>query len=93
MAMPAGADQRPSTKMFQNSMARMHQEVGATYTGDTDVDFVHGMIPHHQGAIDMARTELKYGRDPKLKAMARGIITAQRQEIATLKAWLARHGH
>jgi uncharacterized protein (DUF305 family) len=55
---------------------------------DTDVAFVCGMIPHHQGAIDMARVELKYGDDDWAKAMAQKIIDSQEKEIAAMKDWL-----
>ena len=63
----------------------------AHYTGDTDHDFVVNMIPHHQGAVDMAEVELKYGSDPQLKKLAQDIVAAQRQEIAFMKSWLAAH--
>jgi uncharacterized protein (DUF305 family) len=49
------------------------------------------MIPHHQGAIDMARVELANGKDPALRTMAQDIIKAQEGEIATLKGWLSTH--
>jgi uncharacterized protein (DUF305 family) len=49
------------------------------------------MVPHHQGAIDMAEVELKYGTDPKLKQMAARIIADQQREIAFMQAWTARH--
>lgn len=64
-------------------MAGMEMEL----TGDADKDFVNMMIPHHQGAIDMAEVELKYGKDEKLRAMAEEIITAQKKEIAEMEAW------
>jgi uncharacterized protein (DUF305 family) len=57
-------------------------------TGDPDRDFVRMMIPHHQGAIDMARAQLQYGHDPKLHAMAKEIIAAQEKEIGEMNDWL-----
>jgi len=56
-------------------------------TGDPDKDFAMMMVPHHQGAIDMAKAELRYGKDPQLKKMAHDIIDAQMKEIEEFKKW------
>jgi uncharacterized protein (DUF305 family) len=69
-------------------MTAMH---AAPMTGDADKDFVAMMIPHHQGAIDMAKVELKYGKDPQLRAMAEDIVKAQEKEIAEMQQWQAAH--
>ena len=61
------------------------------YTGDADRDFVAHMIPHHEGAVEMAKVELKYGKDAKLRKLAKDIIAAQDREIAFMKQWLAAH--
>ena len=59
---------------------------------DIVVAFVCGMIPHHQGAIAMARAELKFGKDPENRRLAEGIIAAQEKEIAGMLIWLEKHG-
>ena len=61
-------------------------------TGDADKDFVTMMIEHHQGAVDMARDELRDGKDPKIRDMAQKIIDSQQKEIAAFQAWLAQKG-
>jgi uncharacterized protein (DUF305 family) len=57
-----------------------------------DIAFVKGMIPHHQGAIDMAKVVLQYGKDDTVKAWANQIIAAQEKEIAEMQDWLKTHG-
>lgn len=58
-------------------------------TGDADTDFLAGMIPHHQGALDMARDELAKGTDPKVREMAKEVIATQQAEIDRMQKWLA----
>ena len=71
------------------------QRVGMNiaYTDDADVDFARGMIPHHQAAVAMAQTQLKYGKDPVLRKMSQDIIKAQKTEIKQLQDWLRQREH
>jgi uncharacterized protein (DUF305 family) len=101
MSMPAGKMEAPaqpggplpaSTQAFENNAAKMMKNMSAPgYTGDADADFVAHMIPHHQGAVDQAEVELKYGGDPQMRALAKNIIKAQKEEIAFMKRWQATH--
>jgi uncharacterized protein (DUF305 family) len=91
MQQPSG-DDGPSSLAFAGANDKMHRGMAIAYTGDADVDFVRGMIPHHQGAIDMAKIVLAFGSDPELKALAEGIVKAQEAEIAEMEAWLKKNG-
>jgi uncharacterized protein (DUF305 family) len=89
--MPSAAT-GPADQAMMQSMQKMQQDMmGKPLSGNTDQDFVSMMIPHHQGANDMARVELQLGKDPLLRRMARGIIAAQEKEIHEMQQWQSRH--
>ena len=93
--MPAGASGTaagPEVAANRAAMARMQDAMmAAPVTGNADRDFVGGMLPHHEGAIAMARVELRYGRDPALRALARRIIADQQREVGEMRRWQAAH--
>jgi uncharacterized protein (DUF305 family) len=80
----------PSSQAFARAMDKMHRDMAIEYSGNADRDFVAGMIPHHQGAIDMARIVLEHGKDEEVRKLAREIIAAQEKEIAQMRAMLQR---
>ena len=83
---------RTFDQLMGDSMNVMHKGMhSAPYTGNPDRDFVTMMIPHHQGAIDMAKVVLSYGKDSEIKKLAEGIIKAQEEEIAQMQAWLKKN--
>ena len=83
----APADEASFVAENDAAMDKMMKDMMVKPTGDVDRDFVAMMIPHHQGAIDMAVAVLKYGRNEQLKRLAQEIIVTQQQEIAAM--WLA----
>lgn len=86
------APNTPADRSFAEGMAKMHESMMAVHdTGITDRDFVLNMIPHHQGAIDMANTEVQFGKDPGLRRLAQSIVVDQHREIAQMQAWLTAH--
>lgn len=88
MNMPA-SDTSASSKAYEAAMSGMTQDMMTPLTGKPDLDFVQGMIPHHQGAIDMAKTELQYGKNQEIRTLAEGVVKAQEGEITFMKDWLA----
>jgi uncharacterized protein (DUF305 family) len=83
--------QEPATQAFTAAMDKMMTGMHMEATGDADKDFAMMMIPHHQGAIDMAKVELQYGDDPQLRELAQVVIDAQEKEIVVLKEWLQKN--
>lgn len=88
----ATSESNPATQAYRAGSAAMMQGMDAPYTGDADRDFAAHMLPHHEGAVSMAKVELKYGTDPVMLKLARAVIKAQDEEIALMKDWQAKHG-
>jgi uncharacterized protein (DUF305 family) len=89
MAVPEGATE--ATRGFVEAMNKMSMAMSAEFTGNADRDFIVGMIPHHQGALDAARVVLAHGTDPDVRSFAEAVIAAQEKEILWMQDWLARH--
>lgn len=82
----------PSSAALRAANMKMHKDMDVAFSGDPDVDFVRAMIPHHQGAVEMARVELQYGKDKRIRKLARDIVKAQEKEIALMQAFLKKKG-
>ena len=82
-------DNDPGWSELIAGMDKMHMAMGAVArSGNSDVDFARLMIPHHQAAIDMSKTQLLYGKDPQMRRLAQEIITDQQLEIELMQRWL-----
>ena len=82
----------PNWSALSSSMEKMHRAMASVEaSGDGDVDFVSLMLPHHQAAIDMARIELTFGKDPQLRRLAQEIVTDQESEIQLMRLWEKTH--
>ena len=81
----------PQWSELVGSMETMHAAMASVApSGSSDVDFVSLMLPHHQAALDMARTELLYGKDPQMRRLAQEIVTDQQSEMELMHLWLKR---
>lgn len=84
--------QPPHIMAYMDIMNKMHQAMSAgVQAKNADVGFAKGMIPHHEGAIAMAKVQLQYGKDAEMKALAQKIVDAQQSEIKYMQAWLAKN--
>jgi uncharacterized protein (DUF305 family) len=90
----AGNDNaEPAWPALMDSMSKMDAAMASVGpSGNGDADFVSLMLPHHQAAIDMAKTQLLYGKDPQMRRLAQEIVTEQQSEIELMQLWLKRHG-
>lgn len=89
---PSTSSDSAATKAYREANTKMHKNMDLAFTGDADADFVRGMIPHHQGAIDMAKVVLAHGKDPEIRKLAEGVIREQEKEIAMMQDWLKKNG-
>lgn len=87
---PYGGNQQAAAAYNDASM-KMHSAMDIAYSGNPDRDFAAAMIPHHQGAVDMAKVALEHAVDPEIRKLAQEIIDAQEKELAFIKAWFAKH--
>jgi len=83
------APKSAADRAYMGAMMEMHGAMmRGSMTGNADEDFLMMMIPHHQAAVEMAQTELQYGKDVKVKSLARNIITPQEREISEMRSWM-----
>jgi uncharacterized protein (DUF305 family) len=82
----------PATQGYRQANETMHKNMDIAFSGNADVDFVRSMIPHHEGAIDMAKVALQHAKDEQVRKWAQDVIREQEREIAEMKTWLKNKG-
>ena len=91
LAGPAWAQPAPGSEMMRG-MEKMNQEMmAAPLNGNADHDFVSMLVPHYRGAVEMAQTYLKSGRDPDIRKLANEIVESQTREVRFMRGWQAKH--
>jgi uncharacterized protein (DUF305 family) len=81
----------PVSAAFLAANDKMHRDMAVNFTGNADRDFVQAMIPHHQGAVEMAKIALQHGKDPEVRKLAEEVIRTQEAEIRLMHGWLERN--
>lgn len=89
-AIAAKGNLNEAARAYESAMSAMHQNAHVPLSGDPDADFTRQMIPHHEGALNMAKIQQKYGQDESLKRFNDWVIAAQTKEIGFMKTWLRR---
>ena len=84
----ASSKDTAATKGYRAANDKMHKGMNLRFSNDADADFIRGMIPHHQGAIDMAKVVLQYGKNEQTRKWANDIIREQAREINEMQEWL-----
>jgi len=92
MAMQPKGDTGPASQAMNGIIARMHGETTPPFSGNADVDFVMRMISHDQGAVDMAKVVLAFGKDETVKKIAEDVIRTNETNIAKMRTWLKQQG-
>ncbi len=82
----------PAWSEWNSSIEKMHDDMSSVKeSNNADRDFVNLMLPHHQAALEMAKAELLYGKDPQMRRLAQEIVTDQQSEIDLMQRWLQQH--